>query len=537
MKKIVSALLMGAVSFTAYSEPPRLVVQIVVDQLRGDLLQKYKAKFGSQGFNYLLNNSINFQNAHHPHAHTVTCAGHATIATGTYPALHGIIANDWYDRTNGHEVYCMEDTHSKILSTQRTKKEAVGRSPRNIMASTLSDELVLAKKGRAFGVSLKDRGAITLAGHAGKAFWFDKDNGGFISSNYYYQQYPQWVNDWNGHYVAKEEIWTLSRPLNSYAIVDNAPTHKLGAYGQTFPHSTGKPTQNDYYEFLATTPVADELTADFAIQLLNAERLGKTGHKTDYLGVSFSAVDKIGHMFGPNSLESEDSLLRLDNTLARFFSAIDQQVGLQNTLIVLTADHGVADSQSYLSTHHINKRKEVAQQTLQQIITQKLLSEFKLPAETLQAIDLPFVYLNHDIITQHHLSTAQVSTVLADTLRLQTGIFDAFALPLTITEKNWLNAKVDKMAYMKRAGDLYLVPPPYQRPEDQHHLKGYHGTPWQYDSFVPLLFANPDFKAKKSYTSVKTTDIAATLAAILEIKAPSASVGKPLMEVVAQYNR
>lgn len=536
MNKLLSGIFLAAFSLSVQSQTPQLVVQIVVDQLRGDLLQKYQAKFGTLGFNYLLNNSINFQNAHHPHANTVTCAGHATIATGTYPALHGIIANEWYDRQSGKEMYCMEDSHSKILPTAPNQKSQSGRSPHNLMASTLSDELVLANKGRAFGVSLKDRGAITLAGHTGKAFWLDKENGGFVSSDYYYTQYPQWVADWNSHFVAKEETWNLSRPVNNYFPADNSPTHPLGQFGQSFPHHTGKPGQSDYYEFLATTPMADELTADFAIQLLQQEKLGKSASATDYLGVSFSAVDKIGHVFGPNSYEAEDSLLRLDTTLTRLFSAIDEQVGLQNTLIILTADHGVNDSLSYLSAHHIHKRKGLIDTDLKQLIIDKLALQFKLPPAALQAINFPYVYLDHKLIAQHQLTTEQVTSALAETLRLQPTIFQAYPLPLAVTEKNWLNTKVDRMAYLKRAGDIYLVSPPYQQPQDQLHFKGYHGSPWQYDSFVPLLFVNPDFKSKKVFRSVSTTDIAATLAAIIGIKAPSASVGQPLMEVVANYN-
>lgn len=532
MNKKLAAMLVCMIQLNTAFAAPRLIVQIVVDQLRGDLLQKYQNQFGAQGFNYLVNYGINYQSAHHPHANTVTCAGHTTISTGTYPAMHGIVGNYWYSRNANKDVYCMDDANVQILPTIHTHKSLTGRSPRNIMASTFSDELVLAQKGRSFGVSLKDRGAITMAGHAGKAFWFDKENGGFVSSNYYYQQYPQWVNDWNGKYQPKEQTWNLSKPLESYQFA-HAPTnaHRFKHYGQGFPHYSGQVSNADYYQMIAMMPIADELTADFAIHLMTQEKLGKDLNKTDYLSVSFSAVDKIGHQFGPNSLESEDNLIRLDATLAKFFSAIDQQVGLQNTLIVLSADHGVSDSLIYLKSHNMPVNRTLNQHKMETTLRAQLANQFQLPATVLKQVSSPFIYLDHDLITQQRLSVSTVAKALAETLNHQTGIFRAYALPMQ-GQNDWLSDKVAKMAYLRRSGDIYLVYPPYQKQPLQDRNRVSHGTPWVYDSYVPLIFANPGFKAKRIYRSVLTTDIAATLSAIEGIKAPSASVGTPLHEVI-----
>ncbi len=518
----------------ANSQPPKLVVQIVVDQLRGDLIHQHQSQFGEDGFNYLLNHGLDFHNAHHPHANTTTCAGHATIATGSYPAMHGIVDNDWYDRKTNKLVYCMEDFTAIPLPTSHTKKTNDGRSPRNLKASTISDEIILAHKGKAFAVSLKDRSAIALAGHAGKAFWFDKSNGGFITTNYYYSAYPQWVDNWNKNYHPQNFTWNLSQAKAAYQNANTTvfPQH-IKEFGQTFPHQIANAPSEQYFKFLSKTPKADQLTADFAEHLLVAEHLGKTANQTDYLGISFSAVDAIGHQFGPNSLEAEDNLLILDQTIAHLLKNIDKQVGLDNVLIVLTADHGVADSPSYLKEHHIAEIKPLNANDASQKVIAFLNERYKLPKETLMSITPPYVYLNHEIIAAHQLSLSSVSQNVAELLNHQPGVFKAYPLPIINIERDWITAKVDRMSYPYRAGDVYLVQPPYQSKGAHSDDRVTHGSPWQYDSYVPLLFVNAGFKAQRIARPVFTTDIAPTLSALLVIKSPSAAVGEPLAEVLA----
>ncbi len=512
----------------AENEPPKLILQLVVDQLRGDLLPRYQKKFQTNGFNYLRSHALDYQNAHHPHANTVTCVGHATIATGSYPALHGIVGNNWYNRKTGQLIYCIEDPQNPLLPTNHTQKILYGRSPKNLLASTLSDELLLARAGRAFAISFKDRAAITMAGHSGKAFWFDKKNGGMVTSRYYYSTYPSWVTAWNTNYQAKKETWTLKEPLANYSYQN--PTQLPSMYQEfsnTFPHHLD-PILSVYYKLLAMTPFADELTADFAIKLLQQEKLGTQTHKTDYLAVSFSATDAIGHQFGPNSLESEDNLLRLDSVLAKLLAAIDKQVGLKNTLIVLTSDHGVSESASYLAANMTGGTFNLAP-----VLKQKLLeglNHFDLPNETLQAIVFPYIYLDHKLIKAKGLTVNQVSNYLAEILQNRTKLFQVYSLPIQQLP-SWLSKKVLKMTYGPRSGDLYVITPPYQTPLNTKHSVT-HGSPWQYDSYVPLLFVNPLFRPQRISRAVSTVDIAPTLAAILNIKFPSSSVGKPLSEVV-----
>lgn len=516
---------------------PRLVVQLVVDQLRGDLIHQHQQQFGKNGFNYLLNHGINFQNAHHPHANTTTCAGHATIATGSYPSIHGIVDNDWYDRKTHQLMYCMEDLKATILPTGHTIKIIPGRSPRNLKQSTLSDEIVLANKGRSFGVSLKDRSAIALAGHSGKAFWFDKTNGGFVTSTFYYSSYPQWVQEWNKQYTPLVYQWSLNRPITAYQNAKNKPFHHdYQSFGQTFPHHVINPPSENYFKDLSKTPQADQLTADFAEQLLIQEKLGVSANKTDYLAVSFSSVDGIGHQFGPNSLEAEENLLELDQTLAKLLTVIDKQVGLNNTLIILSADHGVSDSPSYLKSHHIAEIKPVNPIVTEQFIHSALAKKFNLPKQALMSITPPYIYLDQQIIQDHQLNLSEVSQYLAESLSQQPGIFRAYALPVNHIEKDWLTAKVDRMAYPYRSGDVYIVQPPYQSNGAKSENRVTHGSPWQYDSYVPLLFTHPSFKPQNISRPVFTTDIAPTLSALLVIKSPSGAIGRPLKEVARAFN-
>jgi predicted AlkP superfamily pyrophosphatase or phosphodiesterase len=537
MKKAITILLFSFLSSLGFaSQQPKLILQIVVDQLRGDLIFKHQHQFTNTGFNYLISHSLDYHNAHHAHANTTTCAGHTSIATGSIPSLHGIIDNEWFDRKSGQIIYCVADQNVKILPTQHTRTQIDGRSPRLIKASTLSDEIVLAQKGKAFAVSLKDRAAISLAGHAGMAYWFDKTNGGFVTSSYYLDKYPVWVEDWNKKYNPQSYDWTLLNPKSSYINADVKPfRHNYGSFGQTFPHHIVTPPSEEYFKALSRSPKADQLTEDFAELLLKEEKLGLSNNKTDYLAISFSAVDAIGHQFGPNSLEAEDNLLSLDRTIGKLLKAVDKQVGLDNTVIVLSADHGVSDGPAYLKAHRIPEIKPINIDLIEQRIKSILLQQYNLPPQTLMSVTPPFVYLDHQLIVEKQLDVRKVSQFIAENLSNQPGIYRAFPLPITNIEKDWLSIKVDRMAYTYRAGDVYLVQPPYQSYGAKNEDRVSHGSPWQYDSYVPLLFVNPKFQHKKFTQQVFTTDIAPTIAMLLQIKPPSATVGSPLVEVINQF--
>ena len=360
----------SAVAYAQSSKnAPKLILQITVDQLRGDLPTRYYDRLGEGGFKYLWESGVVYRNAHHAHANTETIVGHATLATGAHPSNHGMVGNLWFDRESGKVTYNVEDPSYRLLThgadvdesaeidpTQRAASTE-GRSPVAILVTTFSDELRSSRGGqsRAIGISVKDRGAISMAGHAGTAFWFSKASGGFITSNYYLDRYPEWMEEWNAKQLPQRYAntdWSLLNVQDSYlfgATDDREWEADVGGFGRVFPHPYGNSESPYYTTLLTLSPAGDELVLDFARAALIGEKLGQ-GEHTDYLSVSFSSTDYVGHVFGPSSLEAEDNILRLDRTLAALFEFIDGHVGLANTLIVLSADHGGPDAPGYLQS-------------------------------------------------------------------------------------------------------------------------------------------------------------------------------------------
>ena len=303
---------------------------------------------GPGGFRYLLENGVVYENAHHAHANTETIVGHATLATGAHPSAHGLVGNVWLDRSSGQMTYNIEDARYPLLTagadvdrateidpTQRVARTE-GRSPAAMLVSTFSDELAIhtVRRAKVFGVSIKDRGAVSMAGHAGKAFWFSKAAGEFVSSRFYYEKYPAWVTKFNAtkptqRYADKDWKLLLDRSEYQFADLDDMPWEtSLGAFGRVFPHAYGESDGKLFTTLLTVSPAGDELTLDFAKRLIENESIG-TDNITDYLSISFSSTDYVGHIFGPSSLEAEDNLLRLDRTLADLFSFVDKKIGLR----------------------------------------------------------------------------------------------------------------------------------------------------------------------------------------------------------------
>jgi len=343
----------------AEMEKPKLILQITVDQLRGDLPARFLDRMGEGGFRYLLEEGIVYGNAHHAHANTETIVGHVTLATGANPSVHGMIGNIWFDRGTGSLTYNIEDARYGLLTAgadvdQKTEIDPTqkvagtdGRSPAAILVSTFGDELSIHTAGKAkiFGVSIKDRGAVSFAGHAGKAFWFSKSAGEFVTSRFYYDEYPGWVTAFNKADPTlrfADTAWELLQDRSGYLFGDRddqAWELDLPLFGRTFPHNFGPADGSGFTTFLTVSPAGDELTLEFARALIANEALGADA-VTDFLSVSFSSTDYVGHLFGPSSLEAEDNLLRLDRTLAALLAYVDEKVGLDHTLVVLSADHG-----------------------------------------------------------------------------------------------------------------------------------------------------------------------------------------------------
>ena len=556
---ICSILLVSLVPGLASAEKqarPKLILQITVDQLRGDMPAMVLDRLEPGGFRYLYEQGILYANAHHRHANTETVVGHATLATGADPADHGMIGNIWFDKELNRIVYNIEDARyslvgegggvDKNVEIDPTQKLAgtEGRSPSTILTTTFSDELALSTNGKAkiFGVSVKDRGAVTMAGHAGKAFWFSKSKGEFVTSTYYYEAYPQWVQEWNSKKLPlqyADTSWNLMHDKSEYIygdFDDMAYETNLPGYGVVFPHPFGKADGKLFTTLLTASPAGDELCLKFAEELVVREELGKD-EITDYLSISFSSTDYVGHLFGPSSLESEDNLLRLDKVLAELLNFIDKQVGLANTLIVLSADHGAAAVPAQLKEFGIDAHYFVPDSLDKERAIEAIKSKYGVAEELISGFNHPYVYLNNEMLKKHGLDVDEVSRAIAAELVKFNGI--AYAVPsIDLIEGKMPDTRLYQQILRnfnpKRSGDIYLVLEPqwFVNDFDGLTVASTHGSPWRYDTFVPVIFAGNGLAAKSIFREVQTVDIALTLSKYLKIKAPSGATGSPLTEVL-----
>ncbi len=535
---------------------PKLVLQITVDALRGDLPARYYERLGKGGFRYLLEKGIVYKDAHHAHANTETIVGHATLATGAHPSRHGMIGNIWFDEKKGITVYNIEDakyplltkgagvdSNTEIDSTQKAATSQ-GRSPRSILASTFSDELALKTFGKAkvFGVSVKDRGAVSMAGHAGKAFWFSKARGDFVTSSYYFEKNPAWVDEWNKQNLPDkygDTSWALMHDQSRYLFGDfddNDWEKDLAGFGNTFPHSYG-PADGKYFTTLLTlSPAGDELTLNFAKTLVEEEAIGQDDI-TDYLSISFSSNDYVCHIFGPSSLEAEDQMLRLDKVLAELFAFIDEKVGLQNTLIVLSADHGTPEAPGYNERFGLDSAYVDPKKWDRDPAVKKLKTKFGIGDELIKVYNHPYVNLDNEVINKAGLDPREVEQELAKILITFPGV--AAAVPASLLLDGSLpdtaiNRAILKNYHSKRSGDIYLVFEPRHFINDFDGLivAATHGMPYNYDNYVPIIFAGMNIKPLTVHRRIYTIDIAPTLAAITETNLPSDTEGEMLREVL-----
>jgi len=537
-------------------QKPKLILQITVDQLRADMPRSVSDRWGAGGFRYLYEQGIVYENAHHRHANTETVVGHATLATGADPADHGMVGNIWFDKELNRVVYNIEDARFPLIGigggvdkkteVDPTQKVAGtdGRSPSSILVTTFGDELNLNTNGKAkvFGVSVKDRGAVTFAGHSGKAFWFSKSKGEFVTSTYYYDDYPGWVKEWNNQKIPLSYAgthWELlyDQSTYTYGDYDDMPYEtNMPGYGVVFPHPFGQADSKLFTTLLTLSPVGDILTLSFAKELLVKEDLGQDS-VTDFLSVSFSSTDYVGHVFGPNSLESEDNLLRLDKTLAELLAAVDKQVGLENTLIVLSADHGAANVPDQLNSFGIDAEYFMPDSLDKSKAIQNLKSKYGIAEELISGFNHPYVYLNNEIIQKNKLDVNEVSRVIAKELVHFNGI--AYAVPsIDLVEGKIPDTRLYNQILRnfnpKRSGDIYIVLEPHWFVNDFDGLTvaSTHGSPWFYDTFVPIIFAGNGLAHQNVFREVNTVDIALTLSNYLKIKGPSGATGRPLVEVL-----
>lgn len=517
---------------------PFLIVQITVDQLRGDMLERLRPSLGSSGFRRLMTEGRWYRNANYGTANTFTASGHAVLVTGADTAQHGMVANEWFDRTSGRIVHSASDPRYPIVG--EPPRDSIGFSPTNLSATTIADEIVEARPGaRAFAVAGKDRSAVIPAGRLGKAYWFSESSGRFVTSRFYMEALPAWVSSWNARRSAFKWRGTNWSPISLRGSPSRTSRHARPnkVLGASFPHSLQADTDAAYLGALKNSPFLDELTLDFAQELVMRENLGR-GSSTDYLSVSLSATDYIGHAFGPNSLEHQDQLLRLDRDIAGFISFLERRVGRRNILLVLAADHGVDDIPEDRAEQHFNAGRFYPDQLLERM-NAFLRLKLGLKDDVIRAFVPPGFYLDARKIRDGGLDEYQVQQVLADELRLAPGVAAAFTrydLVVGKTPDTAFGRRVARAFHPTRSGDVVIVQQPfwYLYP-DADAFAAMHGSPYSYDTFVPVIFWGEKVQRGEVTTPIEPASIAVTIARRLRIKAPSGTSTGPLTDVFSEH--
>jgi len=502
---------------TAYNGHPKLIVVIVIDQFRGDYLERYRDQFSEGGFRLLLDHGAYFPNCNYNYANTRTAPGHATLFTGAYSNGHGILGNEWWDQTKKRTVTSVEDDSTKLVGITG---DQTGASPRNLLADTVGDELKLATQGksRVFGVSLKDRAAVLPAGFAGDAaYWIDPRTGAWITSTYYRTDLPQWVQDFNGSRPAKywDREWK-----DAQGTVLRSTAHRKGRDG----------SEAGFYEVIGSTAFGNEYELEFAKELVVYENLGR-GPATDLLAISLSPNDILGHQVGPDAPEMAQMALDLDQELADFFNFLGHQIGLANVWIALSADHGVATLPDIVKKLHIPAANLGASQLREQI-NAALTAKFSPghPAAYMK-LDYPVAWLDPEAFAAAHVKERDAETAVGEAMK-QNGIREYFTksqlaageVSATGLGRKYLNSYSPEGSwYVLGVPDIYAV----------GSLHGTdHASPYNYDTHVPLAFYGLPFQTGTYRTSVEPIDLAATLASLLGINAPTHSVGRVLTEAL-----
>jgi predicted AlkP superfamily pyrophosphatase or phosphodiesterase len=541
MKKslLISLLSLSAISLAAQTMPlnrPKLVIGLVFDQMRWDYLYRYYDRFGTGGFRRLMDDGFRCENTFINYLPAYTAPGHSCIYTGSIPAIHGIAANDWLDIPTNHYTYCTDDPTVKSIGGST---KAGMMSPRNLLASTITDELRLATnmRSRVYGIALKDRSCILPAGHlANGAYWFDDSTGNFISSTYYGEGLPQWVNTFNNRHVADSLIklpWELSYPINTYTHSlpdDNAYEGPFpGEQTATFPHRMAKDAKAGY-NILRYAPAGNTLTLMMAQACIEAESMGQR-NTTDFLCLSFSSTDYAGHRFAPNSVEMEDMFIKMDKELAAFLTYLDKTVGKGSYTIFVTADHGGAHNNRYLQSMNA-PAGSFDYDALYPQLNQYLKKKYSKDSLTRMMVNYQ-VYLNEKAIETAGLDHEAVSATATAWLQQQPGV--AYAVDMNTIAETTLPEPIKTMCVNgynhRRSGSIQIILDPAYY-EGKHETGTTHGTWNPYDTHIPLLWYGHGIAKGHTYRTTHMTDISATLAALLHIQMPNGSVGSVIGEVV-----
>jgi hypothetical protein len=510
------------ISASAYNGHPKLVVVIVIDQFRGDYLERYRDQFGDAGFRFLLDHGAYFPNCNYNYANTRTAPGHSTLFTGAYSNGHGIVANEWWDQKKKRMVTSVEDDATKLVGVDgdRGDEKKPGASPHNLLADTLGDELKLATQGKArvFGVSLKDRASVLPAGFAGDAaYWIEPKSGAWVTSTYYRDSLPKWAQDFNSS--RPQKYWDREWK-DEQGIVLRSTAHRKSKDG----------SDAGFYEVVGSTTFGNEYEFEFAKELMVYENVGR-GPATDLLAISLSPNDILGHQVGPDSPEMHQMALDLDHELADFINFLGHQVGLADVWIALSADHGVAslpDAVKKLRIPAANLEAGKIEAQINGALTAKFSPGH--PAAYVK-LDYPVAWLDQEAFASAHVHEPDAEKAVGETMK-QAGLRDFYTksqlaegeVPDTALGRKYLNSYSPEGSwYVMGVPDIYTVGP--ARGTD-------HASPYNYDTHVPLAFYGLPFQAGTYRTNVEPVDMAATLASLLGINAPTHSVGRVLTEAL-----
>lgn len=514
---------------------PKLVVGVVIDQMRWDYLYRYQDRYTDGGFKRLLKEGFTAENTNIDYVPTVTAIGHSTIYTGSVPSIHGIAGNDFIIQSTGKSMYCTEDTSSKTVGSLSTAGEM---SPRNLLSNTVTDELKLATnfRSKVIGIAIKDRGGILPAGHsADAAYWFDDETGNWITSTYYMNELPKWVQDFNNQKLPKKYLdqdWKTLFPLDTYLQSEKDDSRFEAKFNGTaapvFPHETSKMYSKDF-GIIRTTPMGNTITLDMAKAAIENEKMGQRDI-TDFLAVSLSSTDYIGHRFGPNSIEAEDTYLRLDRELSAFLSYLDSKVGKGAYTIFISADHGAAHNPNFLTSHNIPSGL-FPTSTVTKELNAHLAQEFKQDKLVLSLMNYQ-VTLNNNLIETNKLDEEAIKKACIKHLQNRADI--AYVVDMESAGQasipQGLKDKIINGYNRERSGVIQIILKPGYYSGSSTGTT--HGTWNPYDTHIPFVLMGWGVRHGSTNRPTGMTDIAPTISALLRIQAPNGNVGKPVTEAL-----
>lgn len=540
-KYLFSLLLAAILAMPAMAQNPfrrpKLVVGVVVDQMRWDYLYRYQERFGDNGFKRLMREGFNCENTMLNYIPAVTAIGHTSIYTGSVPAIHGIAGNDFH--IDGKQTYCTDDA---AVATVGSNSDAGKMSPHNLKVTTIGDELHLATnyRSKVISVSLKDRASILPGGHtADGAYWFDAETGNFITSTYYRKDLPGWLKKFNDRQLAKHYLsqdWETLYPTESYknSTADNNSYENPfpGADTPTMPVTTSKLMDSEGLGLIRNTPYGNTLTIDLALAAIDGERLGNRG-ETDMLAVSLSSTDYIGHQFGTYAIETEDTYLRLDRDIARLLAALDQEIGKGEYLLFLTADHAAAHNFKFLTDKGIPAGGWDIGKT-KAALNSHLKAEFKTDCNLVSGLLNYQIFLDNEKIDSLCISKENVVAAAIDYIKRGEGVYCAVEQENagTATLPSPIKDRIVNGYYPGRSGEIQIIMQPGWYGLESEATGGTdHGVWHPYDTHVPLIFFGSGINPGATFTPVEITDIAATVCALLHIQMPDGCLGKPVTEL------